>query len=155
MTDKEKASCSLQINSSLNSGFLKGRLGPNNSKRALAGWKAFQTCFFRSEKWWLYRKFVFLTSDVPLYGNANAKCQIIWHLHKLEWCYMIPCYNANICSEITVKTQVKTVKLNYVQFFYCNMYYVFTIHSRMQKCRFKCTVITLHLEQQSNVKKYS
>jgi hypothetical protein len=28
----------------------------------------------------------------------------------------------------------------------------FAIHSTMQKCRFKFTVITLHLEQQSNVK---
>jgi hypothetical protein len=28
----------------------------------------------------------------------------------------------------------------------------FAIHSTMQKCRFKFTVLTLHLEQQSNVK---
>ena len=39
-----------------------------------------------------------------------------------------------------------------LQFFYCNMDKYFAIHSTMQKCRFKFTVITLHLEQQSNVK---
>ena len=39
-----------------------------------------------------------------------------------------------------------------LQFFYCNMDKYFAIHSTMQKCIFKFTVITLHLEQQSNVK---
>jgi hypothetical protein len=39
-----------------------------------------------------------------------------------------------------------------LQFFYCNMNKYFAINSTMQKCIFKFTVITLHLEQQSNVK---
>ena len=39
-----------------------------------------------------------------------------------------------------------------LQFFYCNMDKYFAIHSTMQKCRFKFTGITLHLEQQANVK---
>ena len=39
-----------------------------------------------------------------------------------------------------------------LQYFYCNMDNYFAIYSTMQKCRFKFTVIKLHLEQQSNVK---
>ena len=64
---------------------------------------------------------------------------------------------ANICSRISVKTHVKTVKLNYSGLLYHIQ--VFAIQSTMQKCRwynnplyFKFAVLSLHLEQQPNVK---
>ena len=63
-----------------------------------------------------------------------------------------PIYNtANMCSKITVETQLKKCKTE-LQFFYCNMDKYFAVYNTMEKCRFKFTVITLHLEQQSNVK---
>ena len=64
---------------------------------------------------------------------------------------------ANMCSGITVITHEKTVKLNYSGLLYHVQ--VFAIQSTTQKCRwynnplyFKFTVISLHLEQQLNVK---
>ena len=69
-------------------------------------------------------------------------------------------YTANIYSEITVKTHVKTVNLKYSGLLYHAQ--LFTIQSTMPKCRwyskslyFRFTVFPLHLEQQLNVKKYS
>ena len=66
-------------------------------------------------------------------------------------------YTANMYSGITVKTHVKTVKLNCSGLLYHGQ--VFVTHSTMQKYRWynkplylKLTVIPLHLEQQSNVK---
>ena len=64
---------------------------------------------------------------------------------------------ANMYTGITVKTHVKTVKLNYSGLLYNEG--VFAIHCTVQECRwhnkllyFKFTVIPLHLEQQLNVK---
>lgn len=67
---------------------------------------------------------------------------------------------ANMYSGVTVKTHVKTVKLNYSGLLHYGQ--VFAIHITMQNRRwynkplyFKFTVIPLHLEQPLNVKKYS
>ena len=60
-------------------------------------------------------------------------------------------YTANMYSGNTVKTHVKTVKLNFSGLLYHGQ--VFAIHITTQKCRwynkplyFKSTVIPLHLE---------
>ena len=82
----------------------------------------------------------FLNLDIPMISDSaefSKKSFAPIHCKYVQWNY----------SEDTTKN-CKTE----LQFFYCNMDKYFAIHSTMQKCRFKFTVITLHLEQQSNVK---
>ena len=99
---------------------------------------------------------LFLVGGKSSHHSINAK----WKPNR--WLQIEP-LTPTVLVHTTLSIHCKYVQWNYsedttknckteLQFFYCNMDKYFAIHSTMQKCRFKFTVITLHLEQQSNVK---